>query len=533
MFDWFSRRKTQSPSEPAKAAPVASPVAAPVAATGPDAKPHATRFGLPADLSAAPAQPHRNSPHAAAPTAAAQSQAGSNITSNSSATSNGYAQRWPLLGADGAVRGFELARGGAAQRQDASGAASVAHQVALMAAARLAQSEGRQALVSLPAAALGRAAVMQQVERGMWLAATDAWADSAVQQSLRARGARLGATMDLQRLAASQSGSASPALPEGLQNLDFVLLRATSVGLDTVLAVGERLRRQRPKLPLLATGVAAVGEIEQLLRAGFSLVGGRLGGRSVAAAAPSASAANAAARPAAAGGKTPAPRSTARSLEPSSVRLFALINHLAQDCDNVVIADAARKDVALSYRLLRYANSPAVGLRHSVDSIEQALSLLGRNEFRRWLQVMLLTTGSTRPASLALQEDALARARLFESLGRECGEAATDALFTLGLLSQLDLLLQVPLAEALEPLRLPEDTRAALLGRRGAWASYLALADELEQDDESRLEQAATAFGGAAAVLAQAQSAWGWAARVMASQQTATAAPEKAQAVPT
>jgi c-di-GMP phosphodiesterase len=214
------------------------------------------------------------------------------------------------------------------------------------------------------------------------------------------------------------------------------------------------------------------------------------------------------------------------------VRLFALINHLAQDCDNVVIAEAARKDVALSYRLLRYANSPAVGLRHSVDSIEQALSLLGRNEFRRWLQVMLLTTGSSRPASLALQEDALARARLFEMLGRERGETTTDALFTLGLLSQLDLLLQVPLADALEPLRLPEDMRAALLDRRGSWSAYLTLADELEQDDESRLDQAAKAFGGAATVLAHAQSAWIWAARVMASQQTPAVAASTKQSVP-
>ncbi len=388
--------------------------------------------------------------------------------------------------------------------------ASLAHQVALTASARLAQAEGRIALVALPTSALKRPWVLQQVERGIWLAASDEGVEPAVQNALRSRGARLGAVTNAAQWATpSSAGLPTSSVARELQNLDFVLLRADVGGVKTLLAAGERLRRARPKLDLVATGVADVCEIEELLRAGFALVGGRLGGRGP----------DGGVRTAAAQSKSGIQHGTTRALEPASVRLYALINHVAQDCENAVIAHAAREDVALSYRLLRYANSPAVGLRHSVDSIEQALALLGRNEFRRWLQVMLLATGSARPASMALQEDALARARLFESLGRQRGEMSTDALFTLGLLSQIDLLLQVPLAEALAPLRLPEVMRAALLDRSGAWAIYLALADELENDDETRLEVAATAFGGAAPVLAKAQSAWVWAARVMASQQ--------------
>ncbi len=510
MFDWLNRQlgrpaKKQAVDETGAFAagwkqpmePLTTKLAAPADA-GPDSR---------TDLSASPAGNNANG-------------------------ALGYVQRWPLLGPDGAVHGFELALSGTAAQHDAGSAASAPHHIALMAAARLAQGEGRQALVTLPAAALARSLVTQQVERGMWLAASDEWTDASVQQALRARGARLGAPARLsQAAAAAGNGDADtafavPAIAASAvaigagQTLDFVLLRADAGGLDGLLAEGERWRRLRPKLPLVATGVADVSEIERLLRAGFTLVGGRLGGRTAARAGGGAAK------------STQGARSKPLALEPNTARLMGLINHLAQDCDNVVIARAARQDVALSYRLLRYANSPAVGLRHSVDSIDQALSLLGRNEFRRWLQVMLLATGSTRPASMALQEDALARARLFESLARHRGEPATDALFTLGLLSQLDLLLQVPLAEALEPLRLPENTRAALLDRRGDWASYLSLADELEQDDETRLDQAATAFGGAAAVLAQAQSAWTWAARVMASQQAPATAKRQNQAVP-
>ena len=120
-----------------------------------------------------------------------------------------------------------------------------------------------------------------------------------------------------------------------------------------------------------------------------------------------------------------------------------------------------------------------------------------------------------------MQEHALARGRLFEGLARRAGEARPQALFTLGLLSQLDLLLQLPMASALEPLRLPDAAREALLRRSGPWAGYLAVADALEGDDEAVLDAAAAPFGGAAAVLAEAESAWGWAAQLLQADRSA------------
>ena len=74
----------------------------------------------------------------------------------------------------------------------------------------------------------------------------------------------------------------------------------------------------------------------------------------------------------------------------------------------------------------------------------------------------------------------LARARLAESLARERSGDAPDALFTVGLLSLLDVMLQVPLTQALGPLRLTVPARQALIERGGPWRDILALAEALE-----------------------------------------------------
>ncbi|HRD95210.1 MAG TPA: HDOD domain-containing protein, partial [Rubrivivax sp.] len=204
-----------------------------------------------------------------------------------------------------------------------------------------------------------------------------------------------------------------------------------------------------------------------------------------------------------------------RPLQSAAHRICGLLNDLAMDRDTAVVAESVRSDVALSYRLLRYANSPAVGASRAVETVETAVMLLGRAEVGRWLSVMLMSAAGGRQASAALQEDALARGRLLEMLAKAQGVAQPQVLFTIGLLSRLHLLLQMPLAAALEPLRLTEDSSQALLKRQGPWASYLDLADELEGEDEQRFGELCAPHGGIDAVLAVAADAWGWAAEVV------------------
>ncbi len=391
-----------------------------------------------------------------------------------------FGVRRPLIGKGGALAGFEfrlpplLEQRLAALPPQAAEASAVAQHAALLSAARLLQQPGRVALVALPGQLLEKAAVAQQAAPEMLLLPLGPPTNEATLHALRQRGIRLGV----------QDGPADAAV-----DADFVLLRAATGGIDTLLLSAQRWREARPGLTLVALGLESIDDVERALASGLTLVGGRLE------AGPDAK--------------------RARPLQSAAHRICALLNDLALDRDTAVVAESVRSDVALSYRLLRYANSPAVGSSRAVETVEAAVMLLGRAEVGRWLAVMLMSAASGRQASAALQEDALARGRLLELLAKAQRVAQPQVLFTIGLLSRLHLLLQMPLAAALEPLRLTEESSQALLKHQGPWAGYLDLADELEGNDEKRFGELCAPHGGIDAVLAAAAEAWGWAAEVV------------------
>jgi c-di-GMP phosphodiesterase len=387
----------------------------------------------------------------------------------------------PLVGKQGQIAGFELLLPALVEQRlqtradpAASATARAANQAMLLAAAAPVAKTGRVALLSLSAQTLSRPAVALSAPTGALLCVQGLQTLTAeLSASLRAKGVRLGVP------------DGPPALAPAA---DFVLLQAGAAGLDTVLLSAQHWREARPQLPQFVTGVAHLDDVERLVRGGFALVGGLLG-RSLA---------------------TPAPR----PLNATAHRICELMNHLAMDRDTHTVAAAVRADVALSYRLLRYANSAAVGASRSIDTVDAAVLLLGRQELQRWLQVMLLTAAESRQASRALQEAALARGRLMESLADLGGEPSPSTLFTVGVLSMLDVLLQTPLAEALAPLRLPDAARLALLHRQGRYAEYLAVAEALDAADGERLSQLCANWGGVDVVQEHASAAWGWAAVV-------------------
>ncbi len=388
-----------------------------------------------------------------------------------------FGVRRPLVGAKGGVAAFELTLTSALQqrlKQRGGPKALAAHLAMLLAAAEPLCRSGRAGLVSLPASVLVLPGVAQQACAGAMLCVQDLHQIPAeLAAELRARGVRLGVP---------------DGPPAQAAAADFVMLEATGAGLDTVMLSARRWREVFPALPLVGSGLHNVDEVERLLRNGFALAGGLLDRLR----------------------EQPAPR----PLNSAAHRICELLNHLALDKDTELIAQAVRVDVALSYRLLRYVNSAALGLQRHVESVDAAVMLLGRVELQRWLQVLLLSVSESRQASLAVQESALARGRLLENLAQESGEPAAQVLFTVGLMSMLEVVLQVPLATALQPLRLGDAALQALLHRQGIYADYLNLAEALDNADGPRIEALAPVFGGTDVVQALAAQAWIWAAEL-------------------
>ncbi len=139
-----------------------------------------------------------------------------------------------------------------------------------------------------------------------------------------------------------------------------------------------------------------------------------------------------------------------------------------------------RQDVALSYKLLRYLNSAFFSFSKPVESIRHGLVYLGLRNVKDWVTVMALTRIDDKPSSLI--GTALARARMCELMAEATqSDAATH--YTVGLLSTLDAMLDMPMTQVLETMPLSEDISAALLHEEGALGQTLKCTRAYETSD--------------------------------------------------
>jgi EAL and modified HD-GYP domain-containing signal transduction protein len=144
----------------------------------------------------------------------------------------------------------------------------------------------------------------------------------------------------------------------------------------------------------------------------------------------------------------------------------------ADDVDFAALAEIVKRDVSLSYKLLKYVNSAHFGLRGEVTSVHHALTMLGLLQVRSWVGLATVS-GLVHPRTQELAVLAATRARFCESLGHRLGVASAHECFALGMFSLLDVLLGKPMAEVLADVRLSPDVLAALQGDPGPLADLL------------------------------------------------------------
>ncbi|MEW6025238.1 MAG: EAL domain-containing protein [Pseudomonadota bacterium] len=259
---------------------------------------------------------------------------------------------------------------------------------------------------------------------------------------------------------AAEASSHGNRLGRLLPLLDFVKVDLRATPVVTMLAIVPRLRGTGKRL--IAEKVESQAEYRTCLDLGFDYFQGYYF-----------------AKPSVLAG---------RKLSPSQVAVMELMNLVTSDADNIEIERAIKRDVSLSVNLLRIVNTPAAGLRQRIDSLSQALIVLGRRQLQRWLQIMLYaepgTRGHTQTPLLML---ASTRARLMELLAqrlRPGQRQVADVAFTVGIMSLMDALFSVPMADLVEQIPVSDEVASALVKRSGFFGELLRLAESLERMEE-------------------------------------------------
>ena len=151
-----------------------------------------------------------------------------------------------------------------------------------------------------------------------------------------------------------------------------------------------------------------------------------------------------------------------------------------QDLSMDEVEDRLHLDPVLTYRMLRMVNSVAFGVGREVESVRHALMLLGHSNMRQWLNEQLLAA-SLEPALRPVRHAMVLRARLMDYLMDAGPEHDLRAeIYTTGLFSRIDGLLQEPLPEALARIPLSARVTDALLHHQGPYGSYLDVARHME-----------------------------------------------------
>ena len=167
------------------------------------------------------------------------------------------------------------------------------------------------------------------------------------------------------------------------------------------------------------------------------------------------------------------------------MKLLRLINN--EEIEFARIAAVIRQDIALSYKLLRLANSAYFGFRSEIRSIVHALTILGEDECRKWVSLVVLTeTSSEKPDELIRMS--MIRGRFLELLSEELNmPSSKDDLFILGLFSLIDVLMDREMSDIITMIHLPDEVEKALIGAPGKYEGFLKLVGAYEQGlwDES------------------------------------------------
>ncbi len=202
----------------------------------------------------------------------------------------------------------------------------------------------------------------------------------------------------------------------------------------------------------------------------------------------------------------------------SKLELIKAIN--APDPEFDAIADVIKRDVSLTYKLLRCINSASFGLTQEVESIQQAVVYLGFAHLRKWVTFIALAELSD-DKSPELLKNALVRARFSEKLVALTGIGRSeDDLFLMGLFSLADAMLDKNMIEVLEEIPLPSDVKETLLGKEheygyimdfvksyeaGNWEVIAEICQDLNINTEDLLEAYADSIKWVTEVMSTAQ----------------------------
>jgi EAL and modified HD-GYP domain-containing signal transduction protein len=185
---------------------------------------------------------------------------------------------------------------------------------------------------------------------------------------------------------------------------------------------------------------------------------------------------------------------TGRQRQPDLTAIVELMRRIDREDPIDRLEDVLKLDPTLAFKLLRYINSAAFGLRVEVASFRHALMLLGYTRLKRWLALLLASASKERDMKPVMFA-ALRRGLLMEELARASAGSGDEQMrneaFICGVFSLLDRMMDQPFAELLKSVPVPDGVRQALVDAIGPYQPFLELVRAVENESIFDIREAA------------------------------------------
>ena len=176
-----------------------------------------------------------------------------------------------------------------------------------------------------------------------------------------------------------------------------------------------------------------------------------------------------------------------KKLGHSQLALLRLLGLVMGDAETTAMEGVFKHEPGLAMNLMRLTNSVATGVRTQVTSLRHAITVLGRRQLQRWLQLLLYTNPSGSPHIVSpLLQLAATRGRFLELLAGKLKPGVRefeDHAFMTGIMSLMPTLMGVALEEILKSIQLASNVHEAIESKSGQLGIMLQLAEALEMSD--------------------------------------------------
>lgn len=164
-----------------------------------------------------------------------------------------------------------------------------------------------------------------------------------------------------------------------------------------------------------------------------------------------------------------------------------MIELLNEDFNINTIEEIIKSDVGVSYKLLKFLNSAAFGFLQKIKSIKQAIALLGKNELKKWLALILISEMNSGQDE-EITKDTILRSRFCELIEEKTHSNKKSEAFLVGLFSNLDLFINKDMSEIVSELPIEDEVKNALLGHDGELKDVLELALAYEHMEVEKID---------------------------------------------